>query len=117
MKKFLKELLISVILSIVFIMILSLVISNTSVSEKIIMPGIILISSFSILFGGLQLGKYKKEKGIINGVILGCSYMFFMYIISSIITNDFSVTQNSIIMIFGGMIGGAIGGIIGVNLK
>lgn len=115
MKIFLKETIISVILSLILIFLLSLIISKTSLSESVIVPAIIGISSVSIMIGSVRVSKNKKEKGLVNGAILGFIYMGTMYIISSIILKDFSLTINSIIMIFSGIIGGVIGGIIGVN--
>lgn len=117
MKIFLKETIMSLILSIIGIFILSILISKTTVPEKVIIPAVIGITSISIMIGGFKISKSRKEKGIINGCILGGAYMLIMYIISSIITLDFSLTMNSIIMIMLGILGGAIGGIFGVNFN
>lgn len=116
MKIFLREIIISIILSILLMIILSVIISQTSISETIITPGIIAISSISIMIGGIRVSKAKKQKGIINGALLGIIYMIGIYLISSIILKDFSLTYKSLIMILGGILGGALGGIIGVNL-
>ena len=62
------------------------------------------------------MAKAKKQKGIINGVVFGASYILVMYLISSILLKDFSLNFKSLIMIFAGMIAGIFGGIIGVNL-
>ena len=109
MKIFLKESLVSFSLSILLIFILSVIISKTSVAESVIIPGIITISSFSICLGGIRVSKIKKEKGIINGFLLGLIYMFGMYLISSFFLKDFSLN-------FCGMLAGMLGGIIGVNM-
>ena len=61
--------------------------------------------------------KKIKEKGIISGAIVGLIYMLILYLISSIVNWDFTMTLETIIMISTGIIGGAIGGIFGVNLK
>lgn len=116
MKIFLKESLVSFSLSILLIFILSVIISKTSVAESVIIPGIITISSFSICLGGIRVSKIKKEKGIINGFLLGLIYMFGMYLISSFFLKDFSLNLKSFIMIFCGMLAGMLGGIIGVNM-
>lgn len=116
MKLFLRETIISFILSLILIFILAFIISKTTVSESIIVPGIIVISSVSIMFGGIRLSKAKKQKGLINGALLGIIYMAGMYLISSIILKDFSLNVKSLIMILSGMLGGVLGGIIGVNL-
>ena len=115
MKVFLKEYIISILLTILLIFVLSVVISKTSVPENIIMPAIIAITSLSIMIGAFKISKVKKEKGILNGCILGLIYMISLYIISAFITLEFTLTVTSLIMIFFGILGGAIGGIIGVN--
>lgn len=115
MKELLKGTIFSILLTAVLIGILSILISTTSLSENIIIPAIIVISAFSIMLGGFIVSKNKKEKGLINGAIVGGIYMLCIYILSCFITLDFSITLNSIIMIFAGIIGGILGGIIGVN--
>ena len=117
MRVYLKEMLLSLIISVIFIFILSLIISNTRINENIISPAIISISSFSIIIGAARVSKIKKKKGILNGAILGMSYMICMYLLSSIILRDFTITAKMLVMILCGILGGAIGGIIGVNLK
>ena len=116
MKIFFRESIISFILSIGLIFILSLIISKTTIAESVIIPGIILISSISIMFGGIRVSRLKKQKGMLNGALLGFIYMFSMYLISSIILKDFSLNLKSMIMFFSGIIAGILGGIIGVNL-
>lgn len=116
MKIFFRESIISFILSIILIFVLSIIISKTSISETIIVPGIITISSVSIMIGGIRISKIKKQKGIINGALLGIIYIVGMYLLSSIILKDFSLNLKSFIMIFSGMLAGILGGIIGVNL-
>lgn len=117
MKIFFKETIFSMLLSILLILVLSIVISKTTVSENIIMPGIILISSLSIMIASINVSRKKEKNGIVNGTIMGLVYMGGMYIFSSIILKDFSLTLNSVIMILFGIICGAIGGILGVNFK
>lgn len=116
MKIFFRESIISFILSIILIFVLSIIISKTSISETIIVPGIITISSVSIMIGGIRISKTKKQKGIINGALLGIIYIVGMYLLSSIILKDFSLNLKSFIMILSGMLAGILGGIIGVNL-
>ncbi len=57
-----------------------------------------------------------KKNGFINGLLVGLIYIIFIYLLSSIINNSFSLNLNSIIMIFSSLATGIIGGIIGVNL-
>jgi len=50
-------------------------------------------------------------------MIIGGVYIFILYLISSILSTQFSLNMYSVIMMVIGIIAGAIGGIVGVNLK
>ncbi len=113
----LKGLAISIGVTLIMILVLSMILSFSSVSENVIMPAVIFISSFSILVGGFLVAKKMANKGIVYGSILGFIYMLILYLTSSILNLNFSLNFNSIIMIVLGVVGGAIGGILGVNLK
>ena len=115
MKNFFKCLGLSIIVSLILIGILSLIMSNTNINDNLLNPFIIGIVTFSILIGGFYMAKNKKEKGIVFGSLLGIAYILSLYILSSIVLLDFSLTINSLIFICLGILGGAIGGILGVN--
>lgn len=115
MKVFLREIILSIFLSLLLIFILSIILVSTKLNENLINPITIGIVSFSLFFGGFRISKSKKEKGIVYGAILGIAYMLILYIISSILNHDFSININSFAMMILGILGGAIGGIIGVN--
>ena len=115
-KIFLKSIIISIFCSLFFIFILSILVSNTNIAEKIIQPSVIFISAISILIGGFFVSKKIRKKGIICGTLVGVMYMVIMYFISSFMNMNFSLDGNSFIMIGLGLLGGAIGGILGVNL-
>lgn len=117
MKEYIKGIIKAYSISVVLIFILSICISTTSLKESIIRPAVIVISGFSILVASIFLANNKKEKGLINGAIIGVIYMFILYVVSSLASWNFSISQNSLIMIFVGIVSGIIGGIIGVNFK
>lgn len=112
-----KDLVLSILITLLLLLILSMVLSLTNVSESIMSGAIIFISSFSILIGAFLASKKIKEKGIIFGSILGLAYMITLYIISSVLNSDFSLSLSVLYMFLGGLIGGSLGGILGVNLK
>ncbi len=115
MKVFLKNLLLSILISFILIIILSIIMSNTNMSDNLLNPVIIGIVFFSLLVSAFNMTRNKKEKGIVFGSFLGISYIFMLYIISSCVLMDFSLSLNSLIFIVLGILGGAIGGILGVN--
>ena len=113
---YLKALCIAFIISLIFILLLSIILSVTKVSEEIINPAIIFISMFSILFSSFMIAKKIKKNGIINGAIFGILYMTLLYLLSSLINMKFYLNFSSILMIGVGLLGGVIGGILGVNI-
>ena len=116
-KYILKGVIISIISTLIFLFIFSLILTCTNVSEKLINPFIIVVTAISIFIGS-SIGSLKLQKqGILSGALIGGIYLISLYIISEIINNNFSMTIQSIILIISGMICGMFGGIIGVNKK
>ena len=112
-----KGIIISFIMTFLLLIILSVVLTYTSVSENIETSAIIIINAISILIGSSISTMNEKNKGILKGLITGTLYIGIVYLISSIISMQFSLNMNSIIIILTSMFVGALGGIIGVNVK
>ena len=112
-----KSLILSILLTFIALLLLSAVLNFTDVSENIISPSIIVISSVCIMIGSFIVSKKIKEKGILNGAILGILYMFVLYIISSIANGSVALNVSSMAMIGIGIIAGIFGGILGVNFN
>lgn len=116
-KYILKGVAISIIMTLIFLFIFSIILTYTNVSEKLITPFIIIITAISILIGS-SIGNTKmKKNGLLNGALIGGIYLVLIYLISSIISQNFILTMQSIIVIITGMICGMAGGIIGINKK
>lgn len=113
----LKGLEIAFIITFVFLLILSIVLTYTNVSENIINPTIIIITALSILIGSSISNIKIKKNGLINGGIIGGVYIVLLYLFSSVFSMQFSLTIQSIIMIITGIVFGILGGIIGVNIS
>ena len=58
-----------------------------------------------------------KKNGILNGGIIGLTYMLLIYLTSSILNSGFMLNIYSIFMIIIGIAAGMVGGIVGVNLR
>ena len=113
----LRGILISFIFTIFMLVIFATLLVYTDLSEQTIRPVIITITGISILIGS-SLGTRKLHKnGLLSGGIIGSSYILLLYLISSIVSSNFSINWVSIIMIIVGLIGGIFGGVIGVNTK
>lgn len=112
-----KGVIISLMTTFILLLILAGILTYTNVSETVISPVIIVITAISILIGS-SIGNIKiRKNGLINGAIIGGTYIFIIYLISSILNWKFGLEIQSIIMIIIGMIFGILGGIIGVNKK
>ncbi len=113
----LKGIAISIILTLLLLFIFAIVLTYTNVSEKMIPAVIIVVTAISLLIGSSIVNRKIKKNGILNGAIIGIIYLLSIYLISSSINGDFSITLNSVIMLIAGMFFGILGGIIGVNYK
>lgn len=108
---------ISLIATVIFLFIFSLILTYTDISDQIVSPVIMVITAISILMGS-SIGNIKiKKNGLLNGAIVGASYIIIIYLISSILNWSFGLNFESIIMIIIGVVFGILGGIIGVNKK
>lgn len=112
-----KGIIISFALTLILLFIFSIILTYTNIQENTIAPVIIVITAISILVGSSISTIKIKKNGIINGGIIGLSYIAIIYIISSFVHTGFALNMSSIIMIIFSMLSGMIGGIVGVNIK
>ena len=113
----LKGVIISIIFTIIFLFIFSIILTYTNMSEQFITPVIIVITAISIFIGS-SIGNIKmKKNGLLNGALIGGIYLSSIYILSGIMSQNFSLTTQSLIIIVSGMVCGMFGGIIGVNKR
>ena len=112
-----KGIAVSYIITIPVFMIFALILTNTDFPEKFTSPVVIITTIISVLTAGSTATKGLKNKGWLNGSIVGFIYMFILYILSSIIFKTFTVDKYVITMTIIGVLTGAIGGIIGINFK
>ena len=108
-KKVIKGSAFSIIITLIGLLIYSIILSCTSVSESTIPTIVIIITTIST--------SNIKKNGIINGMFVGLIYIAIIYLLSSIVTGNFLLNITSIIMIITSVLTGALGGIIGVNKK
>lgn len=113
--KIVKGLAISFIVTLITIFIFSVLLTYTNISESIIPTVIIILTFVSILIGSIISMKKTSKNGLINGAIIGGSYVVLLYLISSFLNTGFALNAYTIGMIIAGIISGIIGGIIAVN--
>ncbi len=113
----LKGTAISIVATLILLIIFSAILTYTSVNESTMPAVIIIVSALSILLSSQLTTAKIKKNGIVNGILVGGLYFAFLYIISSIISKNFSMNNYSIIMMATSIVLGGLGGIIGVNKK
>lgn len=116
-KCILKGMCISIIFTLIFLLIYSIILTYTDISEQWTSPIIIVLTAISILIGSSISNIQLRKNGIINGVIISVAYFLTIYFISSLITRNFQINTQMLITIGIGIIFGIIGGILGVNKK
>ena len=94
-----KGILISFLATIILLTIFSCLLVYTELSEETIKPVILTVTGVSILIGSSICTRKLKKNGLINGAIIGGTYMLLLYLISSGINSNFSLNIMSIIMI------------------
>lgn len=113
----LKGTALSIVATLILLIIFSAILTYTSVNESTMPAVIIIVSALSILLSSQLTTAKIKKNGIVNGILVGGLYFAFLYIISSIISKNFSMNNYSIIMMATSILLGGLGGIIGVNKK
>ena len=115
--RILKGSIIAMAVTIILLIIFAALLTYTNINENTMPTVIIIITALSILIGS-QIATLKiKKNGIINGALVGLIYVAFLYVLSGVITKNFSLNNYSIIMIATSLLVGGVGGIIGVNRK
>ena len=90
---------ISLLVTFILLIIFSAILTYTNISENTITPVILIITAISILIGS-SIGNMNAQKnGILNGALVGGSYILILYFISSLLNWKFSLNLQSIIMI------------------
>ena len=116
-KRIIKGSIFSIVITLIGLLVYSIILSYTSVSESTMPATIIIITAVSILIGSTISTSNIKKDGIVNGILVGIIYIAIIYLISSIVTGNFLLNTNSIIMVIASTLTGALGGIIGVNKR
>ena len=108
---------ISMTFTFVCLLIFSILLTYTNISENTITPVILVVTGISILIGSSISNTKIKKNGMLNGAFIGGGYILILYLISSTLNARFNLNLQSIIMIAVGVVFGILGGIIGVNRK
>ena len=108
-----KALLVAYAVMLACMMITTLAIWKLNLSDVILKSSVILIYVLSAASAGIYIGKMKKEKKFLWGMLTGCLY-FFILVILTVLSGDFTgrIGMNFVsaffICIFSGTLGGMI---------
>ena len=116
-KRIIKGSIFAIIFTAILLLIFAIVLTYTNLEENTIKPIIIVITGISVLIGSSISTLTIKKNGMLNGGIVGLTYILIMLIISSITSKGLTFNVYSIMMILISILMGIIGGIIGVNLR
>ena len=73
--RIIKGSILSIILTIICLLIFSLILAYTNISEKTMIPVITAVTAISILAGSIISVSKIEKKGIINGTLVGLIYI------------------------------------------
>lgn len=113
--KLLKGLGISIMVTLIGIFLFAVLLTYTNISESTIPIVIIAISFVGILIGATISTRKISKNGMMNGGIIGGTYVILLYLLSSLLGAGFSFNIYTIIMMIAGIIAGLLGGILGIN--
>ena len=112
-----KGLVLAYIVTIILVLIASILLTYTPLKETTIPLLNTIIMIISITFGAVYIAIKIKEKGWLNGGILGILYFFVLILLNYLFIKPFTFDIISISKFFISLITGIIGGILGINIK
>lgn len=113
----LKGLLAAYLITIPAFMLFALILANTDFPQRLVTPAVVVTTIISVLMAGSISTKGIRNKGWLNGSIVGLIYMLILYVFSSLVYKNFTIDKYVITMTVIGILAGAIGGIVGINTK
>lgn len=108
-----KAIIFSLILTAIFLFVLSIVCYFGNVSDKVIALAVFCITMFSIFAGAFLISKNAVNNGFFHGGILGISYIIILILCSIITKGSIQMTPQLVTTIAGGLFAGLLGGIVG----
>ncbi|WP_406242119.1 TIGR04086 family membrane protein [Tissierella carlieri] len=113
----LKGLLLAYIITCILILVFSILLTYSSLRENKMPLVNTIIMVISVTSGSVYVAKMVKEKGWINGGIIGMAYYLILIMLSFIFLKPLVLDIFSISKLVLACIIGIIGGIIGINIS
>lgn len=112
-----KGLIISYGLTLIVMLILSLLITYTSLTQECTTSVALITTGVAVFVCGFKSAKAIGSKGWLWGIISGLLYMGIMFIIGFSVYDEYNIGTKALLMLAIAVAGGVIGGILGVNKK
>lgn len=112
-----KAIAVSYLITIPLFAIFALLLLCSDFPEKFLPSAVITTTLISIVVAGWTSTSKIRSKGWLNGGIIGLVYMLVLYLVSSLVYGDYSITPHVLVMLIIGVVMGSIGGILGINLR
>lgn len=110
-----KATLATVVFSLIFVIVFTLIIQLASVKSSVIKPVNQVFKTIAIAVGGLLF--IRGEKGYLKGAVAGLASVLISYVLFAIIGGSFAVEWTFALEIVLGIAAGVITGVIAVNVK
>lgn len=116
-KLMVKDLLLSYLVTIILLFAVSVIATYLSLPDAVVQVAIVVISCLCVFLCGYLSAKHRKKQGLMTGAAAGLLYAFVLYIIGSILLQQFLFSTVVFITMGIYIACGAIGGIFGINSK
>ncbi len=115
-KKLLKSIVMSYILTLIILLIFSVFITYTSLNESLADIIVACATYISTAACGFFAASNTSKKGWLTGSVAGLAYILILFIIA-LLKGNYAVGTATIISLTISALTGAIGGVIGINSK
>ena len=112
-----KGLIVSVSVTLLALIILSLVITYTPLSEAFADIAVAVITYIADAAGSFSAARGTSGKGWLTGILSALVYIFMMWLVSTLIQGNVHTDSSNILHILISIVCGAFGGIVGINVS
>ena len=115
-KRLIRSLIFCMALCIVFIFIISLIVTYTDVSEAIINPSVNILRLFAILLVSIIFTFGERTRGWMKGLLSGAVFCVILYLTGVLFVENYTEIVSPAKLLLEGILLGMTGGVIGINL-
>ena len=113
----LKGVVLSFSTTLILIVLMSIILTYSNLSEGVIPVVNSIIMILSIALGSIYMSLKVKKNGWLNGAVVGLLYIIILIIIGSIFIDTFKLDSFILLRSVISIITGIVGGMIGINLR